>query len=451
MLFRGTNGYDALRNATELFIASQVAVVERCCDVPAAGTILLTDSRDLAPSTTVAAPDRGRGYGPLANAIGCYEIDRIERAFEADIGEQIEAITERIFDAPGGDGPCCKDGERTVAAAGVADERVGRLLTVMQRYRRDLPLLGGGTPGMTGLLTSRLRCPPILELIWSYWMEQGMLVQGVNAVALRFQNRRFPGPNTLTRLDVSPLWPLNNVMWGYVQREPDRLSLARRAYEYDHHYGLRLTGAAVPRMDVTDSRSQFIEAFHRLLQEASRFHRLTMDTTMRADAFPVLNCLRELHLLLAEGAYNQFGDLPTTARAEMLIQQWLLARPELALFLGGRPGMPYPEAWMPQMDTLRQMMNWNDASIRHYRDLATFGEQLLLSVRYVPWSDVNDAAIAEGWLTTWRAEIQSYIHSYRAVTGVDLSAVETPVIRGGLLAAQPSDLIGRRRVAARAV
>ena len=105
---------------------------------------------------------------------------------------------------------------------------------------------------------------------------------------------------------------------------------------------------------------------------------------MNADAFPVLNCLRELHLILAEGAHNQFGDLPTTARAEMLIQQWLLARPEVRDFLGGRPGVPYAENWMPHMDTLRTMMNWNDASIRHYRDLAVYGEQLLLSVRYLP-------------------------------------------------------------------
>ena len=60
------------------------------------------------------------------------------------------------------------------------------------------------------------------------------------------------------------------------------------------------------------------------------------DTTVIADGFPVLNALKEVHLLLAQGAHNQFGDLPWTARAEMLIQQWLLARPEMREFLGGR-------------------------------------------------------------------------------------------------------------------
>ena len=57
---------------------------------------------------------------------------------------------------------------------------------------------------------------------------------------------------------------------------------------------------------------------------------------MIADGFPLLNALKEVHLLLAEGAHNQFGDLPWTARVEMLIQQWLLARPEMREFLQGR-------------------------------------------------------------------------------------------------------------------
>ena len=49
------------------------------------------------------------------------------------------------------------------------------------------------------------------------------------------------------------------------------------------------------------------------------------DTTIVADGFPVLNALKEVHLLLSEGAHNQFGDLPSTARQEMLVQQWILA------------------------------------------------------------------------------------------------------------------------------
>ncbi len=46
----------------------------------------------------------------------------------------------------------------------------------------------------------------------------------------------------------------------------------------------------------------------------------------------------------------------------------------------------------------------------------------LLSIRYGNWSDVNDREQAGNWARYWRPEIQGYIHAYRAVTGVDLSA-----------------------------
>ncbi len=36
----------------------------------------------------------------------------------------------------------------------------------------------------------KLTEPCLLELIWSYWHEEGMLVQTMNAISLRFQNRR---------------------------------------------------------------------------------------------------------------------------------------------------------------------------------------------------------------------------------------------------------------------
>ena len=84
-------------------------------------------------------------------------------------------------------------------------------------------------------------CP--VELIWSYWHEEGMLVQSLNAICLRFQNKR--GPNArdpLANLRLDPLRPLNTLLWGYIQDEHNRLTVARRAYEYDHEYGLRLDG-----------------------------------------------------------------------------------------------------------------------------------------------------------------------------------------------------------------
>ena len=117
-----------------------------------------------------------------------------------------------------------------------------------------------------GLIRQRLANPCLLELIWSYWNEEGMLVQTMNAIARRFQNMRAPaGSDPLANLEIDPLRPLNNVFWGYIQDEQHRLSVVRRNYEYDHHYGLRLAGKAVQDMRAADSRSKFLEAFHTLL------------------------------------------------------------------------------------------------------------------------------------------------------------------------------------------
>ena len=41
-----------------------------------------------------------------------------------------------------------------------------------------------------GILRSKLTNPCLIELIWSYWQEEGMLVQTLNAISRRFQNLR---------------------------------------------------------------------------------------------------------------------------------------------------------------------------------------------------------------------------------------------------------------------
>jgi hypothetical protein len=214
---------------------------------------------------------------------------------------------------------------------------------------------------------------------------------------------------------------MSNLLWGYIQDELQRLTVPRRAYEYSHHYGLTLYGKAVPPMRPADNRSKFIEAFHNLLYRCSVFFKEDDDTTVLADGFALLQSLKEVHLLLAEGAHNQFGDLPWTARVEMLIQQWLLARPEVREFLPGRIMVPYTEKWMGQVDALKRLQGWTDVSVTHFRDLGVYGEQILLSVRYQVWILENEPAQAINWARYWRPEIQAYLHAYRAATGIDLA------------------------------
>ena len=102
------------------------------------------------------------------------------------------------------------------------------------------------------------------------------------------------------------------------------------------------------------------------------------------------------------------------------MEQWLLARPEMREFLGSRIMVPYAEPWMDRVDTVKSLFNWTDTSITAFHDLAVHGEQIILSLRYGNWSQINDAASATNWARFWRPEIQRYIHAYRAVTGVDL-------------------------------
>jgi len=343
------------------------------------------------------------------------------------------------------------------------DELVKRYLTALDPKTRILPylaLIRSKLPDVrihmdhkdhhdaelcAGFIRDRLVNPCLMELIWSYWQEEGMLVQTMNAITRRFQNVRSPahgnGLDPLANMEVDMLRPLNNLLWGYVQDEQHRLSVVRRNYEYDHHYGIHLDGKAVRDFRPADSRSKFVEAFHNLLRQLMPFYRQDDDTTVKADAFPILNALKEVHLILSQGAHNQFGDLPSTARIEMLMQQWILARPEFREFLPTRLMVAHPEPWMDRVDAMKKVQGWSDTSIAHFRDLAMFGEQLLLSIRYTHWSDVYDPTEAFAWARFWRPQAQGYMHAYRAVTGVDLTS-ETANPK--LEASMPSVLLRQR-------
>jgi hypothetical protein len=288
-----------------------------------------------------------------------------------------------------------------------------------------------------GILMRKLTQPCLLELIWSYWHEEGMLVQAMNAITWRFQNRRGPMErDPLAFLEIDPLRPLNNFLWGYIQDEQHRLTVVRRAYEYDHHYGLPLLGKAVPPVRGADSRTRFLEGFHHLLHLCSMFFKEDDDTTVVADGFPVLNALKEVHMLLTQGQHNQYGDLPWTARQEMLMQEWFLARPEMREFLPSRTMVDYPEPWMDRVETMKTLQGWTDSSVLHFRDLGVFGEQILLGIRFGAWPSVIEPQQAANWARYWRPEVQGYVHAYRAVTGMDLT--------NGFDATPPAILLRRR-------
>ena len=286
-----------------------------------------------------------------------------------------------------------------------------------------------------GILAEKLTNPCFLELIHEFWHDEGNVVESINAISRRFQNRTSSGPgrDPLAGLDIDPLRPLNNLMWGLIQDRQHRLTTARRNLEYNHHYGTGLSSR--PPVRGADPRTRFMQTFHHLLLLCARFYEQDDNTTVIADGFGVLNALKSTHLLVTEGAHNQYGDLPWTARHEMLMYQWILSRPEMRNFLPTRTMVVYPEPWIAAVEAINKLQGWSDVPALHFRDLAVFGEQLLLSIRFGAWTATINPAQAANWARYWRPEVQGYIHAYRAATGRDLTQ------RGGR--SMPSRL-GRR-------
>ena len=94
------------------------------------------------------------------------------------------------------------------------------------------------------------------------------------------------------------------------------------------------------------------------------------------------------------------------------MEQSILARPEFDDYLPN--STVFPEPWMARVDAMRRLQGWGDTSIQHYRDLATFGEQVLLSIRFGDWSVAN-VDQAASWARFWRREVEGYIAAFRAV------------------------------------
>jgi hypothetical protein len=401
----GTNGFEVLKGATELFLQHEAGIIVNPI-----------------PGNTLAGAQQAQTLQQLYDPLISPEGEVVRRNFDKLPANWVDQLRRSYYDNLTPNTP------------------VLPYFSMILDRLQDLSPKGGDEilTNCYGVLPGWVTGPLAIELIWSYWHEEGMLAQTFNAICNRFQNRRL-GPNgtdPLARLEIDPLRRLNHYIWAWIQNEPFRLSVRRRAFEYDHEYGLRLLGRAVRSINGADTRSKFLEALHNLLYTAVIFHLQDDDLTVQADGFPVLNALRETQLVLTEGSHNQYGDLPWVARVEMLMQMWMLGRPEMREFLGGRIMVPYIEPWMDRVDSVKSMLSWTPTNVTHFRDLGVFGEQVLLSVRYGTWAKEIRPEAAANWARYWRPEIQGYVHAYRAATGVDL--------RQGVNATMPGSLLQRR-------
>jgi hypothetical protein len=415
----GANGFQVLKDATELFLMHEAGIIVNPFADPTSNSALQKEVSQA--SSTPPGPNSAalqQMYDPFISP----DAELVRRNFDALPTNWVNQLRTQYYDLLA----------QNVPVLPYFTMILDRLQDLGEKGTEDI------LTNCYGVLPGWVTGPLAIELIWSYWHEEGMLAQAFNAISNRFENRRLHDskPDPLARLEIDPLRRLNHYIWGWIQQEPFRLSVRRRAFEYDHEYGLALLGKAVGYLRGADTRSKFLEALHNLLYTAVTFHLQDDDLTVQADGFPVLNALRETQLVLTEGSHNQYGDLPWVARVEMMMMQWMLGRPEMREFLGGRVMVPYIEPWMDRVDTVKSMLDWTPTNVTHFRDLGVFGEQVLLSVRYGGWAKEIRPEAAANWCRYWRPEIQGYVHAYRAVSGVDL--------RQGVDATLPGVLLQRR-------
>src|SRR5258708_11680896 len=108
-----------------------------------------------------------------------------------------------------------------------------------------------------------------------------------------------------------------------------------------------------------------------------------------------------------------------------------------------------PQPWMDRVETMRSIQGWGNTSIINYYELAICGEQILISIRYGNWNDVNLTSDNAGnWARAFRDRIQRYIHAYRVVTGVDISEEAIDSKAKAQRYVQPSLLIQQRMLQA---
>ena len=267
------------------------------------------------------------------------------------------------------------------------------------------------------------RTPACIELIWSYWHEEGMLVQTLNAISARFQNMRGPvGQRSAGQSrDRSAAAAEQPAVGLHPGRAAPADASSGAPTSTTTTTGCRFTARPCP---TTAHGRQPLEVPRGVPQPAAPvlvFYKQDDDTTVIADGFPLLNALQ--------------GSAPAAlaGRAQPVRRPAVdgAHRDADAAVAPGAAGVPRVPAdarhgGLPgAVDGPRRRDEEAAGLDRRHRACtsatsASFGEQLLLSIRYGAWSDAHDADQATNWARFWRPEIQGYIHAYRAVTGVDL-------------------------------
>ena len=232
-----------------------------------------------------------------------------------------------------------------------------------------------------GILRDAATRPPMIELIWSYWHEEGMLRADDGRDARAVPEHEDPGGHDpLAEVRHRSAASAEQPLWGWIQDESDRLTVPRRAYEYDHEYGCRCWAARCRPMRPRRRRSQ-VPARRSTTCSSVRevFYKQDDDTTVIADGFPVLNALQGGAHAARRGSAQPVRR-PAMGRARRDADRAVDAgapgdarvprRADHGRLRGAVDGPGRPDEADAAVD---------DITITHFRDLGVFGEQILLS------------------------------------------------------------------------
>lgn len=297
----------------------------------------------------------------------------------------------------------------------------------------------------------RIQYPLVIELIKLYYWEEGYLMRTMSELEKQFTAERSPtGRNPLANFDLHPLLNESHLFFGYVQSKYRRLTRARRNAEYKRQYEIALSGEGMPKLSAADGRSNVIKALNDLVYEAALFYRDDADTTRIADGYKVMLAIQGLQLLLAQRASNQFNSLNIELMVQMMIVQYILSRPNVIQFLQGPPMVAYAAPWQRAVEAMMKLQGWDNVSVSHYSTLADAADLILSGVRLGDWMHRDTTQDqAENFVRYFMPQFKAYANSYKAVTGLDLTADVTDARDAADRSAPPSTLIMRRRRAGR--
>ena len=105
----------------------------------------------------------------------------------------------------------------------------------------------------------------------------------------------------LANMEIDPLRPLNNLLWGFVQDEFNRLTVRAPGVRIRTSVRADAVWQGGVRLERGRPRSKFLEAFHNLLLPGLGLLQGRLPDHGDCRRLPLLNALKEVHLVLAQG------------------------------------------------------------------------------------------------------------------------------------------------------